>query len=47
MTDAEVYAIRVQDTPMRLQPTLAPVLKLLAEALVEATDRAADFERLP
>src|SRR6266702_5151754 len=40
MANAEMHPIQVQDTPMRLQRSLAPVLKLLAEALVEATDRA-------
>src|SRR2546426_5813011 len=39
MTNAEMHAIQVQHTPMLLQSTLAPVLKLLGEALVEATDR--------
>src|SRR5512142_1473835 len=39
MTNAEMHTIQVQDTPMLLQSTLAPVLKLLGEALVEATDR--------
>ena len=47
MTNGEVDTIQVQNTPMGLQRTLLPLLKLLGQALVEATDRAADFERLP
>jgi hypothetical protein len=39
MTNAEMHAIQVQDTPMRLQRTLPPRFKLLGQALVEATDR--------
>src|SRR5260221_1757922 len=38
MTNAEMYAIQVHDTPMRLQRTLTPRLKLLRECLVEPTD---------
>ncbi len=40
MTNAKMHAIEVQDTPMSLQRSPPPVLKLLGEALVEATDRA-------
>src|SRR2546428_13309135 len=40
MTNAEMHAIQIQDTPMLLQRPLAPGLKLLGERLVEATDRA-------
>ena len=40
MTNAEMDPIQVQDTPMGLQRTLAPGLKLVGEALIEATDRA-------
>src|SRR5437667_9481960 len=40
MPNAEMYAIEVQDAPVFLQRTLAPRLKLLGEALVEATDCA-------
>ena len=42
-----LHAIQVQETPALLQRTLALRFKLLSEALVEATDRAGDFERLP
>ncbi len=47
MTNGEVDAIQVQNTPMWLQRTLPPDLKLVGQALVETTDRAGDFERLP
>src|SRR6266446_2359039 len=40
MTNAEMHAIQVQDTPVLLQRSLAPGFKLLTEALVEAADRA-------
>src|SRR5207244_7676316 len=40
MTNAEVDTIQVQHTPMRLQRTLPPRVKLLGQTLVEATDRA-------
>src|SRR5260221_12163665 len=40
MTDAEMHAIQVEHTPMRLQRALAPRFKLLGEALVEVTDGA-------
>ncbi len=40
MPNAEMHAIKVQDTLVFLQRTLAPRLKLLGEALVEATDGA-------
>jgi hypothetical protein len=39
MTDAEMHAIQVHNTPVSLQRALTPRLKLLREALVEATDR--------
>ena len=38
MTNAEMDAIQVHDTPMPLQRTLTPSLKLLRECLVEPTD---------
>src|SRR5206468_2900652 len=38
MTNAEMDAVQVHDTPMRLQRTLTPRLKLLRERLIEATD---------
>ncbi len=47
MTNTEVDAIQVQNTPMWLQRTLPPDLKLLGQTLVETTDRAGDFPRLP
>ena len=40
MTHVKMDPIQVQDTPVLLQRSLAPSLKLLGEALVEATDRA-------
>src|SRR5712692_11388968 len=40
MTNTEMHAIQVYDTPMGLQRALASRFKLLGEALVEATDRA-------
>src|SRR5689334_2815282 len=40
MPNAKMHAIQVQDAPVILKRTLAPVLKLLTEALVEVTDRA-------
>jgi hypothetical protein len=40
MTNAEMHAIQIQNTPVRLQRTLAPDFKLVGEALVEATNRA-------
>ena len=39
MTNAEMHAIEVEDTPVFLQRTLTPRIKLLGERLVEATDR--------
>src|SRR2546425_9669149 len=39
MANAEMHAIQVQDTPVLLQVALTPGLKLVGEALVEATDR--------
>src|SRR5215468_7911091 len=39
MTNAEIHAIQVQHTPMRVQRTLPPRFKLSGQALVEATDR--------
>ncbi len=39
MANAEMHAIQVQDTPVLLQAALTPGLKLVGEALVEATDR--------
>jgi hypothetical protein len=47
MTNAEMHAIQVQDTPMFLKRTLAPGVKLLGERLVQAADGTVDFERLP
>ena len=47
MPNAEMHAIEVEDTPMRLQSTLPPRLILVGEALVESADGAGDFERLP
>ncbi len=47
MPNAEMHAIEVEHSPMRLQRTLSPRLILVGEALVEPTDRAGDFERLP
>jgi hypothetical protein len=47
MTNAEMHPIQVQDTPVFLKRTLAPGVKLLGQALVEATDRAGDFPPLP
>src|SRR5947209_7171789 len=38
MTNTEVDPIQVEDTPMCLQRTLTPRLKLLREGLVEPTD---------
>ncbi len=40
MTNAKMDAIEVQDTPVFLKATLSPRVELLAERLVEATDRA-------
>jgi hypothetical protein len=40
VTNAEMHAIQVQDTPMLLQRALSPRVKLLGQALVEATDGA-------
>ncbi len=40
MTNAEMHAIQVQDTPVRLQRALAPGFKLLGERLIQAADRA-------
>ena len=40
MTNTEMDAIQVQDTPVLLKRTLSPGLKLLCERLVETTDRA-------
>ena len=40
MANAEVDAIQLQDTPMRLQRTQPPRLKLVSQALIEATNRA-------
>ena len=39
MTNAEVHAIQVQDTPVLQERTLTPSFKLLGERLVEPTDR--------
>jgi hypothetical protein len=39
MTNAEMHAIQVEDTPVFLQRALSPSFKLLTEALVEAADR--------
>src|SRR6266700_2114892 len=40
MTNAEMHAIQVQDTPVRLQRALAPGFKLLGERLIQEADRA-------
>src|SRR5712692_6887703 len=40
MPNAEMHAIEVEHSPMRLQRTLSPRLILVGEALVEPTDRA-------
>src|SRR2546421_3014432 len=40
MTNTEMDAIQVQDTPVFLKATLSPGVELLAECVVEATDRA-------
>jgi hypothetical protein len=40
MTNAEMHAIEVQDAPVFLKRTLAPGVKLLGQALVEATNGA-------
>ena len=40
MTHVKMNPIQGQDTPVLLQGSLAPRLKLLGQALVEATDRA-------
>jgi hypothetical protein len=47
MTNAEMDAIQVQDTPMLLKRALSPGFELLGQGLIEATDRAGDFEQLP
>jgi hypothetical protein len=47
MTNAKMHAVQVQDAPVFLQRTLSPRVKLLGERLVQATDRAGDFQRLP
>jgi hypothetical protein len=47
MTNAEMDAIEVQDPPVLLERALAPGFKLLGQRLVETTNRAGDFERLP
>src|SRR2546428_10871794 len=40
MTNAEMDAIEVQDTPVLLERALAPGFKLLGQRLVETTNRA-------
>jgi hypothetical protein len=40
MPNAKMDAVQVHDTPVLLQRTLSPGLKLLREGLVETTDRA-------
>jgi hypothetical protein len=47
MTNAEMDAIQVDNTPVLLQLALAPGFILLGERLVEAADGTVDFERLP
>ena len=47
MTNREMYAVQVQVTPVLLERALSSDFKLLSESLVEATDRAGDFPRLP
>jgi hypothetical protein len=47
MTNAEMHAIQVEDTPVFLQRTLTPGSKLLGERLVQTADCAADFEQRP
>lgn len=47
MPHTEVDATQVQNTPMWLQRTLPPGLKLVGQALIEVTDRAGDFQRCP
>ena len=39
MTNAEMDAVQVQNTPVLLERALSPRFKLLSEGLVEATDR--------
>jgi hypothetical protein len=50
VTNAEVDAIKVQDTPMGLQRALTPLLKLLCQGVVETTDTTGtggnSYERL-
>jgi hypothetical protein len=40
MTNAEMHAIQVQNTPVLLERALTPAIKLLGERLVESTDCA-------
>lgn len=40
MANAKMHSIEVEHSPMRLQNTLPPRLKLLCQCLVEPTDRA-------
>src|SRR6266568_6567434 len=40
MTNAEMHAIQVQDTPVLQERTIAPGFKLVGERLVEATNGA-------
>src|SRR6266566_4644795 len=40
MTNAEMHAIQVEDTPVFLQRTLTPGIKLLGERLVQTADCA-------
>ena len=47
MTNAEMHPIQVQHTPMLLQPSLSPRVKLVAQALVEPTDRDFHWVQLP
>jgi hypothetical protein len=39
VTNAEMHPIEVQDAPLLLQPSLSPRVKLVAQTLVEPTDR--------
>jgi hypothetical protein len=47
MTNAEMHAIQVHNTPVFLKRTLSPGVKLLGERLIETTDRDFHWERLP
>src|SRR5713226_1369079 len=40
MTNSEMDAIQVQDTPMRLERALSPGFELVGQRLIETTDRA-------